>query len=145
MLLSFPLCPVTKGFTMHPQSPSSGRVSLIQIKHSHQWVPFLVWFASPVNLFRVVCLAAYSSPPPHPNSPRASMRDASVNMAAALPAWACFDPFKWLYPEDFAVVQKLIFLQRALSIPPSHPRLAQKSSMMLPYWHCWSWDLTAFV
>lgn len=54
MLLSFPFCLLTKGFTVYPQSLSSGDVSLLQIKHPHQWVSFLVRFASWFNLFCVV-------------------------------------------------------------------------------------------
>lgn len=146
MLLSVSFCLLTKGLPVDPQSLSTGCVSLSQMKRSNQWVSFLDGSTSWFNLFCVVPGSLVSFPPLlHSNSLRASMRNRSVNMAAVFLAWACCDPFKWLYQEDFAAVQKRMHLRKYLSILHSPHRPAQRGTTMLPYWHCWFWDPTAFV
>lgn len=67
-----PFCPLTKGFTVHPQSPSSGPLSPLTDEAFISVSLFLGLICEPV-LSVLVCLAAYGSPPPHPNSARASI------------------------------------------------------------------------
>lgn len=141
---------LTKGLPVDPQSLSTGCVSLSQMKRSNQWVSFLDGTASLFSLFNLFCVVPRSldfffSPLLHSNLLRASMRNRSMNMAAVFLAWACCDPFKWLYQEDFAAVQTRMSLRKYLSILHSPHRPAQRGTTMLPYWHCWFWDPTAFV
>lgn len=53
VLLSDPFCLLTKGLPLSPQSPPSGDVSLLRIKHSGPRVSFPAWFASRPGVFCV--------------------------------------------------------------------------------------------